>query len=927
MYRALIWMVVFTSLTFSAFSQTQNLTGKVLNEKNEPLQGVSVKVQQGPGTSTDIEGRYTLALEVGKKYTMLVTLVGYAAKTITDIDVSEGAVNELDIVLQIEAKNLDAVVVRSTTRRQENTASLLNFQKNSPALSSGLAADFIRRTPDKNTGEILKRVSGASIQDNKFVVIRGLSDRYNAAMINNALLPSTEPDKKVFSFDIFPSSMVDNIVINKTATPDLTGEFAGGLVQVNTKDIPAKNELSIGISLGFNTQSVFKDFTSNKRNKLDWLGFDDGTRNLPGGFPKTAQAYRSLGSSAEGLEQQYVLSRGFNNDVYAQTNFKALPTQAYNITWGNTKQFEKGGKFGSVISLIYRRSQLKYQVERAINEQDGLLENYFDDLNIYTVNTGALANFTYVKGRHKISFKNLFNQLFEDNYYIRTGFSLDRQQEVDFRSSFLNQRSLYSGQLEGEHQLTKRGIKLNWNGNASVNWKKQPDLRTSAFFRRIGSTTPFEVNDDDSRRFYSDLQDYSYGVNGSLEFPFTLGGEKQSFKTGGSTLIRIRDFKSRVFRYVPASNQFDQSKGSLAYDQIYAAENIGPNGFVIDEFTNNQDKYFGVSIVNGMYGMFDNKLGEKVRLIWGVRAENFQQFLTTKDNTAKRVNVQTEEWDFLPSVNLTLSPNLKQNIRISASRTVSRPEFREIAPFPFYDYQQNYGVVGNPQLQMGGILNGDIRYEIYPKGGEGITLGFFYKQFNDPIELRIDGQSVPTRRIYSYQNADEAFTIGGELEIRKNLAFFGTAMEAFDFFGNLTVSQSKVKLGGSNSIERPLQGQSPYLVNAGLQYNNKSWNGSLLYNRIGQRLSLVGAYEIGVGGIPDVYERSRNLVDLQIAKKILNDKGEIKLTWSDVLGESFYFYENVDSKKSYNKGTDRLFNAYKPGSTISLGFNYNFSLK
>nr|MBA2500937.1 TonB-dependent receptor [Chitinophagaceae bacterium] len=227
----------------------------------------------------------------------------------------------------------------------------------------------------------------------------------------------------------------------------------------------------------------------------------------------------------------------------------------------------------------------------------------------------------------------------------------------------------------------------------------------------------------------------------------------------------------------------------------------------------------------------------------------------------------------------------------------------------------------------GGILNGDIRYEIYPKGGEGITIGLFYKQFNDPIELRIDGQSVLTRRIYSYQNADEAYTIGGELEVRKNLSFIGNMWEHFDFFGNLTVSQSQVKLGGSNTIERPLQGQSPYLINAGFQYNNKDWNGSLLYNRIGQRLSLVGAYEIGVGGIPDIYERSRNLVDFQLAKKIMNNKGELKLTWSDILGESFYFYENIDSKRSFKDGTDRLFNAYKPGSTISIGFTYNFSLK
>lgn len=932
--RLRLQLVTLFIVLVSFLNAQTRLTGKIVNTKNEPVPGVSVKVAgESGGTASDIEGRYSISLTAGKKHELQFSAVGYATKLVNDIEVGPGLDNELNIVLEVEAKNIEGVTVRATSRRQESTAALLSFQKNNIAMSSGLASDFIKRTPDKNTGEVLKRVSGASIQDNRFVIVRGLSDRYNAAVINNAQLPSTEPDKKAFSFDVIPSSLIDNIIINKTATPELTGEFAGGLVQINTKDVPTKNFLSVGFSFGFNTQSVFKDFISNERNNTDWLGFDNGNRSLPKGFPKTAQAYRALGGSNTGVEQQIALSKLFRNDVYTEKQSTALPTQTYNITWGNNARLKNGGTFGTILSVQYRNSMLIYNVERRLHENDGdVLVQLEDAQNRYSVNVGALANFTYVKGRHKISFKNLFNQLFEDNYYIRTGVSNDRLQDINFRSSVLNQRSLYSGQLEGEHQLTNNGIKLRWNGNFAFNAKSQPDLRTSAYFRSKGTTNPFEHNDDDTRRFFSDLEDYSYGANGSIAAPFSIGQNKQTFKAGGSTLIRIRDFKSRILRYEPANaNQFDPNKNLLPYNEIFAPENIAADGFKVLDFTNNQDKYFGVSIVNGMYGMFDNKLGEKIRLVWGVRVENFQQFLTTKDVSSKRIVVDTEKWDVLPSLNFSFSPSAKHSIRLSGSRTVARPEFREIAPFSFFDYELNYAINGNPELKRTSILNGDFRYEFYPKGGEAITVGAFYKTFDDPIELRLNPSSVLDRRNYEYANADKAYTIGAEFEVRKNLDFINKNLDALSIFANLTYIYSEVTLastsgsGAATSSNRPLQGQSPYLVNAGLQYNSKStiWSGSLLYNRIGQRLALVGINDLG---FPDIYERPRDQVDLQLAKKIFNKRGEVKITWADILNPAYYFYENIDTKKAFSEGTDRLFNSYKPGSTITVGFTYDFNL-
>ncbi len=922
----------------TSMAQTISFSGKVANVRNEGLAAASITLQaQGyvKSFSTDVEGRFYVNLEVGKKYSIKVTSTGYEAKEIADIEIKPNQENSIDIVLIEKASsNLQAVTITSSSRRQENTNALLSFQRNSMALSSGLAADFIRRTPDKNTGEVLRRVSGTSIQDNKFVVVRGLSDRYNAAQINNAQLPSSEPDKKAFSFDVIPSMMVDNIIINKTATPDLTGEFAGGLVQINTKDVPARSILTVGVSWGFNNQSTFNDFTSNERNKTDWLGFDDGTRAIPAAFPSSPQAYRILSVNNVGIAQQVALSKEFNNAVSREVSSRSMPIQTYNLTWGINKKFKKGGTLGTILAVQYRNSMLKFDVERNLHQDDGdLLVEMYDSQNKYSVNTGAIANITYVKGRHKLSFKNLFNQLFEDLYYTRTGINYDRIQDLDFRSSVLNQRSLYTSQLEGTHQLTKSGIKLSWNGNFGYNWKTQPDLRTYAYFRARGTSTPFEFNDDDTRRFYSDLKDYSYGANGSLVVPFTMGKQKQTFKAGGSTIIRIRDFRSRIVRWEPASIiQFNSQLIYQPYNQIFSAANISNQGFKILDFTNNQDKYFGVSILNGMFGMFDNKLADDWRLVWGVRVENFQQFLTTKDVTAKRVIVNTEKWDVLPSINLTYSPSSKHNLRLAASQTVARPEFREIAPFSFFDYEVNYAVDGNPDLQRTAINNLDVRYEFYPQAGEGITIGGFYKSFINPIELRLNPSSVLDRRNYRFYNAQEALTLGAELEIRKNLIDFKQGVSKLSTFANLTYIYSKVSLastsggGAAETSDRPLQGQSPYLINLGLQFDNatRGINASLLYNRIGERLSLVGLNNLG---FPDVYERPRDQVDLQIAKKVFANRGEFRLTWSDLLNPFYYFYENVNSKTSYQAATDRLFYSFRPGSTVTIGFTYDLTTR
>lgn len=907
------------------------LSGKVVNEKNEPLVGVTITVSpSAKKTTTDAEGRFTISLENTVKYSITVSYVGHEAKTITDVELQRNQDNVLDIVMKESSKStLEGVTIRSTPRKQESTNTLLAFQKGNASLSSGLAADFIRRTPDKNTGEVLRRVSGASIQDNKFVIIRGLSDRYNSAFINGAALPSSEPDKKAFSFDVIPSALIDNIIISKTATPDLTGEFAGGVVQVQTKDIPTSNTLSVGVSLGYNTQSTFKDFVSNERGSTDFLGFDD-RRALSSAYPRRYLDYSRLSET-----EKIAVSRSFRDDVYKEAGSKAAPIQTYNLTWANVKRFKNGSALGSILGLTYRQSKMLFNAERTLFEKGDNGQAFFDysdKQNKYSVSWGGIANIAWSYKKHKIAFKNLFNQLFEDNYYGRTGINTENLQDVSLRSSVLNQRSLYSAQLEGTHQFFANNTKVQWNINYALNAKDQPDLRVQTYGRSIGTNEAFRINlrGNNTNRFTSELTDHVFGYNASVAVPFEIKGVKQSIKAGGAATVRLRDFKAFIFGYAEPSNQ---ALLTLPYDQIFNNNNFGGNGFLLStDLQNIQDKYYGISALSAGYVMMDNKLSEKIRIVWGSRFEYFEQFL--KSNTAgtdKALVVNTKKFDVLPSINFTLSPNSKTNIRVAASRTVARPEFREIAPFTFFDFEQIASTQGNENLKRSSIINTDIRYEMYPKAGEVLSFGAFYKNFIDPIELRLNSASVATRRQYQFQNAEKATLYGIEAEFRKSLSFVGKAdwLKNLYFNGNVSVIFSEVLLGNVDAdgnklpaTSRPLQGQSPYLINAGFQYDGAKGTGiSLLYNRIGQRLALVGNSDFG-----DIYEKPRHLVDIQLTQKILDKKGELRLTVGDIFNQPYATYENRDSKKTYS-ATDRYFTVFNPGTTITIGFNYNFNLK
>jgi len=915
-------LLILSNLT--TFSQQQGkISGKVTDSKTgETLIGLTVKITGANlGASTDIEGRYTLGNLNPGKYNLSFSYIGYQAKNITEIEVLVGKTTNLDVIM-VEASSLalEEVVITATVR-QESISALYAQQKNSISISSGITSELIKRTPDRNTSDVLKRVSGASIQENKFVIIRGLADRYNTSILNNAVLPSSEPDRKAFSFDIIPANLIDRIVVNKTASADLPGDFAGGVIQVITRDVPEENFLNASVSFGYNNQSTFKDFTSNARNKYDFLGFDDGSRKLPAGFPGSFQSYNPISNAEKAKFSAQV------KNSYAEVSPMAIPNQNHQLTWGKRKDLKNGGSFGNVVSLSYRNSQNRAFAERKDYEFSGTpFYEYSEDITKYSSNIGLLANLAYIKGGNKIAFKNMYNRSFEDNYTARTGFTTDNIQDVRLNVSDLTTKSLINSQLEGEHQLGKKQIKLTWNLNYSNVQRDQPDQRSLDYRRSLGTQEPFRLIDRNTRRLFSNLDEDTYGAQAAVAFPVKLFNQQSTVKIGALKQYKQRDFGARIFNYIfVGPSVFERSFTSLPKEKIFEQTNISENGFVLSEFSNNTDSYNANSDLNAGFLLMDNKFGEKFRISYGARFEQFAQTLNAIDFSGQAIAAKQDNFDVLPSANLTYSLNAKSNIRLSGSQTVSRPEFRELALFNYYDFISQTSVTGNPNLKRAKIFNADLRYELYPSASEAFTVSGFYKNFNDPIEQLINSNSTPVVRGINYLNADQANSLGLELDIRKKLSFLGDKswLTNLTAFANASYIYSKVQGVG---IDRPLQGQSPYLINAGLQYFSpkSAITFTSVYNRIGQRIFLVG-YQ----GYSDIYENARDVLDLQLSKRVLKSQAEIKLNVGDILNQNTVFYQNNEgnSKKAYEGASvDRLINSYRLGTNISLSFSYNLGL-
>ena len=921
----LILSVLFIGLFLGAQAQSQKLTGKVLNEKNEPLAGVSIKIVGGGGTTTDLEGRFSLNLTPGKKYVIEFTAVGYNPKTIDDAEVIAGQVNDLSITLEVKAQTGDNVVVsaKTSSARKETVNAIIAFQKNTNTVASVISAESIRRSPDRNTGEVLKRTPGASIQEGKFIVIRGLADRYNQAMLNGILLTSTEPDRKTFSFDLIPANMIDNIIINKAFVPEYPGEWAGGLIQVNTKDIPAKNFFNIQVGTGFNSQTIGKDFYKDQGSKTDWLGFDDGTRALPSSYTRKA-AFDTLS-----FAKKTAIGKQMRN-VWSPTKASAPINLSFQINGGFTGKLF-GKTIGGTLGITYNRN---FRYLKLVNRSNALSGNVFsvnydfnDDRYVQEVTVGALGSFTMqINPLNKISVKSIINLNSPSNVTRRSGDDFNRDENIQGTELSFKQNTFFTVQVNGDHSITKP-LKLKWYGAFNILDGYVPDQRRIAYSRQRNTQDPFRLlisntlSQSSGSRIYQSLSDYIYTAGGDLTYNFNWLKQKQAVKAGYMLQVKDRLYDAQLFaNYLPTDNPVLRL---LPAGQVFAPENFGTgtdNKFAFDAIKGKTFRYLANTILNGAFLQFDNQLTRSLRVVWGLRVEHFDQLVGSVKKWDPR-HTYSKVTDYLPGLNATLKLNQKTNLRLSGSQTVIRPELRELSFLNLYDFELNASVQGNPELKRTKVTNLDLRYELYPKAGEVITAGVFYKHFNDPIE-QLFNEGAGGSSTFSYQNAASADAYGVELEMRKKLDF-AEALKNFTFQANVSYIKSKVKDEGFN-IDRQLQGQSPYVLNLGILYDleKAGLNATLLFNQVGERIYLVGDLSSGAGS-PDIYEAPRALLDFQLSKKLLKNKSEIRFSIGDLLNSTQYFYQNNAGKTSLQKGTDAYRFTRTNGTTFSVTFNYS----
>lgn len=949
--KSITFILFFSIVTIiSALAQAGKgkLAGKITDgNSGEEIIGATVLVEgTNIGTSTDLDGKYILQLEPGT-YTIVISYVSYKTKKFEGVVIKENETTPLNTGLIESTKDLEEVVVVAEQKNmvKETEAALLIQQRNAVQVSSGISAELIRKTPDRSTSDVLKRISGASIQEGKFAIIRGMNDRYNAGYLNGAPLPSTETDRKAFSFDVIPANLIENVVVIKSGSPDLIGDFGGGIIRIDTKNIPTEKTQSFNLGLQYHSITTFKNFKAYNGSSTDFLGFDDGKRKLP---TDIGNIYGDKNTNNANVDA----TNKFNND-WKINQYNSLPNLRASYSLGlPLKLF--GRDLGIVTAVNYNSTE-KYsnKILRRYQGEDGaLISDLSGDEYAKNINLGAILNLSYKLNQSNLfSIKNLFNNTSDISSEFRSGIGnkLDNIFNISSANA-MTSNQLYSSQLTGDHNIGENFLKVKWIVNYGIINRTMPDYKIATYGGGVDEETGNiryglgfgNQFSQASGKFFSKLNEKMLSGNIDVSKQFKIGSTKNEFKIGGYYQTRDRDFTSSRFSYY--SNDLGQNfttdlekdlgKGNIADTGVYLVERTVKDG----------DRYKANSLLTAGYLMMSNNIFDRLKLVYGLRIERFQQDVYTmvpnpsNAGTEIRKDIATQKvvQDLLPSINASYSITPKLNLRGAAYVTVNRAEFREISRLSFFRFDNNTETAGNPDLKRARIENFDSRIEYYFGPNEVVSFGAFYKKIENPIELR-QNFAITSALALKYYNEKSAYIRGLEFELRKNFGFLGGVLpkpivENIILFTNVAIMQSAVTLyeGSTSTANRPLQGQSPYTFNLGLQYEHpeNGWYGSVIGNRIGRRISFVGGVKDDASGQPipygyDIWENPRTIIDAQIGKKI--GRFDLRATWGDILRQDQIFYQDRNGNGVYDVDNTGI-----PGATTNLGndddkivFKYN----
>lgn len=961
--------------------QPGSISGKVLDERGEPLPAASVKViETGKGLQGSVDGTYQFSLPADN-YTLEVSFMGYQTRRITDVRVQPGKSTPLDIVMQVAANSLSGVVVTAGYKKA-SVEGLYARQKNSTAITDGISADLVRRTPDRNAGDAIKRVTGISVLDGKYVVVRGLPDRYNYTMMNGGIMPSTEPDRRTFSLDLIPAQALESIVVTKTATADLPGEFAGGVVQVSTRDFPEQDFVTISAGTGFYEGQTGKAFFKDVDGKKDWMGKDDGSRALPKELDLSSTQMGKLSP-----EYRFKISNALSKGWEPVQSGKAQPIQSFQFGLGKTFSFPGEHKLGVLALANYRRDQTidrarRYDLAYFVasggpGDTLGFLRSYPDERSYRDlVNVGALLNIAYQFKRSKISLKNIYNRDFETISTLKYGektLGNGIEDIVDAKGVDMHPtiKTLLGTQLQGDHRIgDKNPVTLTWNIAYNKIEKYEPNQTRLGYVNLYRDDTirykdrnyfvPEFGSLESGTKLYTRLNENAYNVNFAVTTPFSVAGQQQQIKAGTYAQFRKRTYHTRNLGYFDAARGVtDQFGGfypginfgdSVSIDKILIPENFRPGGLAVVTYELPANEYTGGANLASAFVNVESNIGKKLKLVYGARVEFYSMSLSTNKELVQvlpgsgggdshpPVDYIRYDEDVLPSASIIYKPHPSVNVRAAWSKTLTRPEFREVSPYEYFDFVSGYTTMGNPELKKGAIQNLDFRVEWFPSAGEIISASVFRKDLRDPIELKAQATTSTGKYVRFYRNVEEAEIRGIEFELRKNL-YFGAGPEWLRniiLFGNYARIKSRIKgkaegyTDGRNLTERPLMGQSPYLLNAGILVNaiKNTFSFSAALNRAGRRIVVVGTTAEDSGPIssyPDIYENPRNQLDLQIGQKLFKQSLELRINASNLLNDDFIQYQDYDLNGKYSGNTfDATVYSRKSYRHFSFTLSYTF---
>lgn len=944
--KQLLLSFTLTFFTLVSFSQTGSITGTVNDGQfNDVLPFANILVQgTQTGTTSDFEGKYNIDLEPGT-YTLEYSFVGYGTKQITDIVVSSGNTTVVDVTLS--GASLDEVVI-TTSVRQNTEQSVLNLQKKSVQLLDGLSLENIKKTGASNVASAVKNVPGVSVQGGKFVYVRGLGDRYTKSILNGVDVPGLDPDRNTLQLDVFPSSILENVIVVKSATADQPADFTGGVVDIVTKDIPSRKERSLSLGTAYNPDFHFNDqYVRNETSGTDFLGYDNGLRNNP---INPAQDLTNL-NPVQNPNFLEVLT-GFFNPQLAAINTTSGSNFNFSFAQGNS--YDVGdNKLGYVASLSYRNTTEFYE-----DYIDGQLfrkppnDEPLNDLQVDRTQQGingsnnvlisALGGLSYKTEKSKYRFNVLHVQSGESGAAINTRTNRIGNVNTSVRNVLTyTERSLTNFLISGKHTNEDASWTTEWKVAPTISKVDDKDFRVTPL--RLGEDGTLSVDPSetgDPIRFFRELDEVTVASKVDLSKKQTLFEKDAKLKFGGAFTYKERDFNtdrfSFVLRNLGAAIDLNNDPNNILGENAFNAET--GEGFFVRRNTSDNDIFNSNATIGALYVSEEFKPTDRFTAVLGLRFEKFDlSFTGTGLVDGVEVILDNEniidKADLFPSANLIfdLKENGSQKLRASYSRTTARPSFKEASSVFIFNPIQAITELGNLELEPSYINNLDLRYEIYGQedntfqSGDFFAISGFYKTFRDPIEQAFF-ISDPSQ--ITWLNLGDATVIGGEIELRKNLGFIG--LNKFSFNTNFSIIDSNeafsederesrtlvLRPGETLDDGRQLQGQSPFLVNAGFAFDSgeTGWKAGLFYNVQGRTLQIVGARET-----PDVFTLPFNDLKFNLSKSFGEDNAStLTFRVNNILDD------NRESVFESFGSEDQIFSRWSPGQTFSLGYSFKF---